>query len=690
MADTKKNLVIVESPSKAKTIEKYLGSRYRVIASKGHVRDLPKSRLGIDVANDFEPQYINIRGKAEDIKMLRNAAKEASKIYLATDPDREGEAISWHLATLLGIDPDKANRVAFNEITKATVQNALKNPRPIDRNLVDAQQARRVLDRLVGYEISPLLWKKVRRGLSAGRVQSAALKILCERESKIAAFVPEEYWTIQSLLEKGRSKFVARLAEKNGKKYAVTNAEDAASVKRVLETEPYVVRAYEEKERAKKPFPPYNTSSLQQDASIRLGFTTKRTMNVAQHLYESGLITYMRTDSLRVSAEAKAAALDVIRGSFGEEYCGNNFYANKKAGVQDAHEAIRPSSPGLRPEDLKTADRDSVKLYTLIWSRFLASQMKAALYNDGLASIDCGEFGLKAKGSRLLFDGFLKVYSVKGEEDEEKAIPALVPGETLKLNEVKTEQRFTEPPSRFTEAALVKELEEKGIGRPSTYATIITTLLDRGYVTREKKALKPTELGFVVTDLIEQNFRESRIVDTTFTAQMEDRLDAIENGADESGKEIPWKDVVRDFYKVFEPEVKAAETKLGRVELTPEVAKNEDGTDMLCEICGRPMLLRHGRFGDFYACSGYPECKHTMPIVKKTGVSCPVCGKEIVAKKSKKGKTFYGCSGWPDCKQVYWYKPVNEKCPKCGSLLVERRGRGAKHVCSNPDCDYKK
>ena len=688
MSETKKNLVIVESPSKAKTIEKYLGTKYKVIASKGHVRDLPKSRLGIDVKNGFEPQYINIRGKAADIKMLRDAAKEASKIYLATDPDREGEAISWHLATLLGIDPAKANRVAFNEITKQTVQNALKNPRPIDKNLVDAQQARRVLDRLVGYEISPVLWKKVRRGLSAGRVQSAALKILCERENKINAFVPEEYWTVWSVLEKGRTKFIARLAEKNGRKFAVSNAKTAEAVVEALKEGAYTVRSYEEKERLKKPFPPYNTSSLQQDASIRLGFTTKRTMNVAQHLYESGLITYMRTDSLRISDDAKKAALAFIEDAYGKDYCGNNYYANKKSGVQDAHEAIRPSRPSLRPEELKTTDKDAVKLYGLIWSRFLASQMKAAVYNDGMASIDCGIYGLKAKGSRLLFDGFLKVYSVKSEEDEEKAIPVLVPGETLKLNDVKSEQHFTEPPSRFTEASLVKELEEKGIGRPSTYATISTTLLDRSYVSREKKTLKPTELGFVVTDLIEQNFKKSRIVDTAFTAQMEDRLDAIETGADADGKKLVWQDVVGDFYGIFEPEVKAASKELGRVELTPEYAKNEDGTDMLCDVCGRPMVVRRGRFGDFIACSGYPECRNTKPIVKKTGVACPLCGKEIVAKKSKKGKTFYGCSGYPDCKQVYWYKPVNEKCPKCGSLLVERT-RG-KRVCSNPDCDYKK
>jgi len=690
MADSRKNLVIVESPSKAKTIEKYLGTKYRVVASKGHVRDLPKSRLGIDVENGFEPQYINIRGKAEDIRMLRSAAKEAANIYLATDPDREGEAISWHLATLLGLDPADANRVEFNEITKDTVRNALKNPRPIDRNLVDAQQARRVLDRLVGYEISPILWKKVRRGLSAGRVQSAALKILCEREQKISAFVPEEYWTIQSIFEKGRAKFAARLAEKNGKKITVTNEAEADAVVRTLKTEPHIVKTYEEKERAKKPFPPYNTSSLQQDASIRLGFTTKRTMNVAQHLYESGLITYMRTDSLRISDDAKRAALSFISETYGQDYCGNNFYANRKSGVQDAHEAIRPATPGLRPEDLRTTDRDAVKLYTLIWSRFMASQMKAAVYTDGIALIGCGEYGLRARGSRLLFDGFLKVYAVKSEEDEEKAIPVLAPGETLKLADVKSERKFTEPPSRFTEAALVRELEEKGIGRPSTYATIITTLLDRTYVTREKKTLKPTELGFAVTELIEQHFKNSRIVDTAFTAQMENRLDAIENGKDENGNPIPWRDVVRDFYDVFEPEVRAAETEAGRVELAPEFAKNEDGTDMICDVCGRPMVLRHGRFGDFIACSGYPECRNTKPIVKKTGVACPVCGKEIVAKKSKKGKTFYGCSGWPDCKQVYWYKPVNETCPKCGALLVERRLRNAKRVCSNPECDFRK
>ncbi len=689
MATAKKNLVIVESPSKAKTIGKFLGSKYKVVASVGHVRDLPKSKLGINIENDFDPEYIAIRGKGDLIKELKKEAKAADKIYLATDPDREGEAISWHLAYLLGIDEKEPCRIVFNEITKKAIQEAVKNPRPIDLKLVDAQQARRVLDRLVGYKISPILWRKVRRGLSAGRVQSAALKIICDRENQIKAFIPKEYWTIQALLSRSDAKtdkeFTARLTEYNGKKLTLNNKEETDRVLAALDKDGFVVTSVEQKERSKKAYAPFTTSSLQQEASTRLNFYTRKTMQVAQQLYEGieikghgtvGLVTYIRTDSVRVSDEARTAAKSYITEHFGEKYWGNNFYSNKKKEVQDAHEAIRPSYIEFEPETLKESlTKDQYNLYKLIWSRFMASQMKPAVYNTVSAEIDNNGYGFRANGSKLLFDGYLKVYRATDDEDESKMLPELAAGDQLVQKAITGEQNFTQPPSRFTEASLVRDLEEKNIGRPSTYAPIVATLVERKYVSREKKSLVPTELGFIVTDFMEKYFKE--IVDTGFTADMEDKLDLVEI------EDNDWKNILRDFYGGFEKELSVADNEMEKVKF------EDEPTGEICELCGRPMVKKMGRFGEFIACSGYPECKNTKNIVTTLDVKCPSCGKDIVVRKSKKGKTFYGCSGYPDCNQVYWYKPVNKKCPKCGSLLVERKLKGSKYACSNSECDYR-
>lgn len=685
MATDKKTLVIVESPSKAKTIGKYLGSRYKVIASVGHVRDLPKSRMGIDVERDFEPDYISIRGKGEIIKELRKEAKGASAVYLATDPDREGEAISWHLAYLIGIDPSQPCRIEFHEITKNTIKEAIKHPRPINMGLVDAQQARRVLDRLVGYQISPLLWRKVRKGLSAGRVQSAALKIICDREREIQTFVPEEYWNISAVFRKGR-KFTAKLASYKGKKIKIGNGEESAKVTEELKSGTFTVEGVTERERTRKPYAPFTTSSLQQDASIKLGFGTGRTMRVAQQLYEgvdikgrgtTGLITYLRTDSVRISAEARASAASYIKERFGEEYSADNFFSNKKKDIQDAHEAIRPSVIELEPLSIEgSLTPDQFKLYRLIWNRFIASQMSAARFKSVQADISCGDYLLKASGSTLLFDGYQRVYNPGADEDKDRILPPLTKGEELKAEAIQSEQAFTQPPARYTEASLVKELEEKNIGRPSTYAPIVGTLADRKYTTKEKKALKPTELGFVVDDLMEKYFTD--IVDSGFTAEMEDKLDEVELGR------IRWKAVIRDFYEPFEKELAVADEAIEKVTL------EDKPTGETCELCGKPMVLKSGRFGEFIACSGYPECRNTKPVVKKIDVKCPRCGRDIVIKKSRRGKVFYGCSGYPECQQSYWYRPVSEKCPKCGSLLVEKGGKKKGLSCSNSECDYVK
>ncbi|MDD2215325.1 MAG: type I DNA topoisomerase [Eubacteriales bacterium] len=689
-----KSLIIVESPSKAKTIGKFLGPKYKVIASVGHVRDLPKSKLGINIENRFEPEYISIRGKGDVIKALKKEAKDANQIYLATDPDREGEAISWHIAYLLGIDELEECRIEFNEITKGTIQNAVKNPRPIDQKLVDAQQARRVLDRLVGYKISPLLWRKVRRGLSAGRVQSAALKIICDREKAIRDFIPREYWVITALLEKDgkdndkeskRRQFAAKLIEYKGKKLSIDNKQETDKILSALKLNNFAVKNLEEKERIKKPFPPFTTSTLQQEASNKLGFFTKKTMFIAQQLYEGieikghgtiGLVTHIRTDSVRVSESAQTAAVKYITDQYSKEYLGNHVYSNKKKDVQDAHESIRPSNLELHPDQIKgSLTKDQYGLYKLIWSRFLASRMASAVFNSTSVDIINGDYTFRVTGSRLKFDGYLKIYNNANEDDEDKSLPTLEAGEKLITVDVNGDQNFTQPPSRFTEAGLVRDLEEKNIGRPSTYAPIIATLIERKYILREKRILVPTDLGFVVTELMEKYFPE--IVDAGFTAEMEDKLDMVEI------ENVDWKDIISDFYGTLEEELEVADRDMEKIKIEDEV------TDEVCEFCGKPMVVKHGRFGEFLACSGYPDCKNTKTKVQKIDVKCPKCGKDIVARKSKTGKLFFGCSGYPACTQMYWNKPVEKECPECGALLMEKKTKNTKYVCSNTECGYK-
>ena len=603
-------------------------------------------------------------------------------MLLATDPDREGEAISWHLAHLLGIDPAEKCRVMFNEINKQTVQEAIKNPREIENGLVDAQQARRVLDRLVGYQISPLLWKKVSWGLSAGRVQSAALKLICDREREILDFVPEEYWRIAADFGDG---FVAELNKISGRKARVGNREEADAIADDLEKGEYVVDSVKEGKRQTKPYAPFTTSSLQQAASIRLGFQTSKTMQIAQQLYEAvnlkgigarGLVTYIRTDSVRVSAQAVAAASAYIGDKFGEEYVGNNYFSNKNKAMQDAHEAIRPSDVTLEPEMIKDSlTADQFKLYDLIWRRFVASRMAAAQYDTMQVLINNGKYEFKANGAIMTFDGWTKVYKTSGPEGEVN-IPKLTEGEVLELKQLIKEQKFTQPPARYTEASLVKEMEDKNIGRPSTYASIISVLVNRKYVKRVKKALEPTKLGFDVIGILQDYFTD--IVDVKFTGEMEDNLDSVEMG------DKDWKTVVADFYEGFSKELKAADREVERIE------KEVVLSDEVCEICGKPMAIKEGRFGKFLACTGYPECKNTKPIVKSTGVKCPKCGKDIIEKKGRKsGKLFYGCSGYPECDVVFWDKPTGDTCPDCGSMLVKTKGKNGTVKCSNPECKYK-
>ena len=681
-AKPNRTLLVVESPSKAKIISKYLGSKYKVIASVGHVRDLPKSRLGVDVENNFEPEYINIRGKGDTIKEIKKEAAASSKVLLATDPDREGEAISWHLAHILGIDPSEECRVMFNEINKQTVQEAIKEPRAIDSGLVDAQQARRVLDRLVGYQISPLLWKKVSWGLSAGRVQSAALKLICDREREILDFIPEEYWRIAADFGNG---FVAELSKISGKKASVKNKEAADAIEEDLSKGEYTVSSVKEGKRQTKPYAPFTTSSLQQDASIKLGFQTSKTMQIAQQLYEGvnlkgigarGLVTYIRTDSVRVSSQAVAAAASFIKEKYGEAYAGNNYFTNKNKAMQDAHEAIRPSDVTLEPDMIKDSlTADQYKLYDLIWKRFVASRMAAAKFDTVQVLIKNGKYEFKANGSRMTFDGWRKIYKTSNPEDEVN-IPKLTEGEVLDLKQLIKEQKFTQPPARYTEASLVKEMEEKNIGRPSTYASIISVLVNRKYIKRVKKSLEPTKLGFDVTGILQVYF--SDIVDVKFTGEMEDNLDSVELGEKE------WKKVIADFYKGFSEELKAADREVERIE------KEVVLSDEVCDICGKPMAIKEGRFGRFLACTGYPECKNTKPIVKSTGVKCPKCGKDIIEKRGRKtGKVFYGCSGYPECDVVFWDKPTGGTCPDCGSMLVKTKGKNGTVKCSNPECKYK-
>lgn len=689
MATTKKNakkkkLVIVESPSKAKTIGKYLGSTYKVVASVGHVRDLPKSKLGVDIEEDFEPQYINIRGKGDVIKELKKESKNASQIFLATDPDREGEAISWHLAYILGIPPEEVQRIEFNEITKDKIKDAISKPRGIDQGLVDAQQARRVLDRLVGYQISPLLWKKVQKGLSAGRVQSVALKILCDREEEIKNFVPQEYWTVSALFKKDKE-FTAKLIKKNGKKLTIANKEENDQILKDLSNSEYTVAKVDKKKRSQRPYAPFTTSSLQQDASAKLGFNPRKTMMIAQQLYEGinvkghgtmGLVTYIRTDSVRISSEARANAKTFIINTMGEEYYNSNFYSNKKKDIQDAHEAIRPTDIRLLPSDVESSlSSDQFKLYNLIWRRFIASQMAASVSDSVGADLKSGSYLFRATGSRIIFDGFRRIYQT-GDEKKDMLLPELKEEEKLIPKSIEGEQNFTQPPNRFTEAGLIKELEDKDIGRPSTYAPIVATLTDRKYVKRSKKTLIPTELGMTVTDLLKEYFKD--ILDIDFTANMEEQLDDVEMGSTQ------WKDVIRNFYKGFEKELEVANKEIEKIEQKVIL------TDEVCEKCGKPMALKNGRFGEFLACTGYPECKNTKAIVKKIDVKCPKCGiGDIVARKSRRGKIFYGCSQYPECDQVFWYKPTNKKCPLCGSLLLQHKLKNSTLSCSNNECKYK-
>ncbi|EOU2060244.1 type I DNA topoisomerase [Clostridium perfringens] len=683
-------LVIVESPAKAKTIEKYLGKNYVVEASMGHVRDLPKSQLGVDIENEYNPKYITIRGKGELLSKLRKLAKKSDKIYLATDPDREGEAISWHLANVLKIDENENCRIEFNEITKDAVKNSIKHPRKINCNLVDAQQARRVLDRLVGYEISPLLWRNVKWGLSAGRVQSAALKLICDREEEIKKFNPEEYWTVDVKLKKGKKSFPVKLTTKNKKKIEIKNKEQADQIIDELKENEYIVSKIKKGTKNKNPLAPFTTSTLQQEASKKLNFMTKKTMSVAQQLYEGvevkkfgtvGLITYMRTDSVRISKEAQEKALNFIDETYGKEYVPEEprVYKGKK-NIQDAHEAIRPTYVEITPEIAKTnLSNDQYKLYALIWKRFIASQMATCILNTNSLEIKNGDYILRASGSTIKFDGFMKVYEyISGEEEESVLLPELEENEVLKEESIEGKQHFTQPPARYSEAAFVKLLEEKGIGRPSTYVPTISTLISRKYVDREKKILIPTELGFIVNDILSNYFKQ--IVDTDFTAEMEVKLDNVE-----AGKES-WTHIVDEFFTPLKEDIEKAEKEISKVIIEDKVS------DVPCDKCGRLMVIKHGRFGDFLACPGYPECQNTKPIVEEVDANCPLCGGKILVKRSKKGNRFYGCSNYPECNFVSWYEPTNEKCPECGSYMVKRysKSKGEYLQCSDKECKYEK
>ncbi|MFQ7565808.1 MAG: type I DNA topoisomerase [Clostridium perfringens] len=683
-------LVIVESPAKAKTIEKYLGKNYVVEASMGHVRDLPKSQLGVDIENEYNPKYITIRGKGELLSKLRKLAKKSDKIYLATDPDREGEAISWHLANVLKIDENENCRIEFNEITKDAVKNSIKHPRKINCNLVDAQQARRVLDRLVGYEISPLLWRNVKWGLSAGRVQSAALKLICDREEEIKKFNPEEYWTVDVKLKKGKKSFPVKLTTKNKKKIEIKNKEQADQIIDELKENEYIVSKIKKGTKNKNPLAPFTTSTLQQEASKKLNFMTKKTMSVAQQLYEGvevkkfgtvGLITYMRTDSVRISKEAQEKALNFIDETYGKEYVPEEprVYKGKK-NIQDAHEAIRPTYVEITPEIAKAnLSNDQYKLYALIWKRFIASQMATCILNTNSLEIKNGDYTLRASGSTIKFDGFMKVYEyILGEEEESVLLPELEENEVLKEESIEGKQHCTQPPARYSEAAFVKLLEEKGIGRPSTYVPTISTLISRKYVDREKKILIPTELGFIVNDILSNYFKQ--IVDTDFTAEMEVKLDNVE-----AGKES-WTHIVDEFFTPLKEDIEKAEKEISKVIIEDKVS------DVPCDKCGRLMVIKHGRFGDFLACPGYPECQNTKPIVEEVDANCPLCGGKILVKRSKKGNRFYGCSNYPECNFVSWYEPTNEKCPECGSYMVKRysKSKGEYLQCSDKECKYEK
>jgi len=693
-----KNVVIVESPAKSKTIGKFLGKNYVIVASKGHIRDLPKSRFGVDTENNFEPKYIAIRGKGDVIKELRKTVKDADKIFLATDPDREGEAISWHISQMLKSDPEKITRVEFNEITKQAVTDAIKNPRPINMNLVDAQQARRILDRIVGYKLSPLLWRKIRKGLSAGRVQSAALRLICDRDEAIRNFVEEEYWTVSVALHKDGKKetFEAKLLKYAGKKAELKDEKSADSILADCSKNDFKVEQLKYSTKIRNTAPPFITSTLQQEASRKLNFTAKKTMSVAQQLYEGlavgkhgtiGLITYMRTDSTRISELAAGEAKDYIVGKYGAEYypAKPNKYATKK-GAQDAHEAIRPSLVVIEPgEAEKFLTKDQFRLYKLIWDRYVASQMKAAVFDTVAADIVCGNCLFRATGSKVKFKGFTILYTEGADEKDgeaQKKLPVLEEGELLVLADdgVVKKQHFTEPPPLFTEATLVKTLEEQGIGRPSTYAPIVDTLVQRGYIVKAQKRFASTDLGQMVVNMLKEFFPE--IIDITFTAQMEAKLDMIEEGNQ------VWTNVLAEFYGPFETKMTVAEEKIPKLSLEPVV------TEEICPNCGKNLIIRSGRFGDFLACPGYPECRFTKPIVKEVAAECPICKRRMVEKKSKRKKTFWGCQNYPDCNFILWDRPLEEnwKCTQCDDgILVHKWGRGKEQViCNNENCPSRK
>ncbi len=681
-----KNLVIVESPAKAKTIEKYLGRNYKVVASVGHIRDLKKSTMSIDFENNYEPQYINIRGKGDLINSLKKEAKTAKKVFLASDPDREGEAISWHLAHILNLDESEANRVVFNEITKDAVKNAFKEPRTINQDLVDAQQARRVLDRIVGYSISPILWKKVKKGLSAGRVQSVALKLIIDRENEINNFKPEEYWTIDSTFKKGNKKFQASFYGLDGKKVKLETNDQVKEVLARIQSDDFNVDQVERKERKRNAPLPYTTSTMQMDAANKLNFRTRKTMMVAQQLYEGvslgtggaqGLITYMRTDSTRISPIAQAQAADFITDKFGEKYSKHGSRVKNVSGAQDAHEAIRPSNVQLTPDSIaKYLDKDQLKLYTLVWNRFVASQMTAAIFDT--MNVRLGQNGVifTANGSQVKFDGYMAVYN---DSDKNKMLPDMEEGDTVTRTSSNPEQHFTQPPARYSEATLIKTLEENGVGRPSTYAPTIETIQKRYYVKLVSKRFEPTELGEIVNKLIVEFFPD--IVNVTFTAEMEQKLDDVEIGKEQ------WQKVIDGFYQPFKLELAKAESQMEKIQIKDEPA----GFD--CDVCGQPMVIKLGKYGKFYACSNFPDCRNTKQIVKAIGVTCPLCQEgQVIERKSKRNRIFYGCDRYPACEFTSWDKPVGRSCPKCDHYLVEKkvRGGGKQVVCPNGDYEEEK
>ncbi|MBQ2663050.1 MAG: type I DNA topoisomerase [Clostridia bacterium] len=686
----KKKLLIVESPAKAGTIKKYLGKDYTVMASMGHIIDLPKSNMGVDLENDYEPRYITIRGKGPLLAELKKEAKKSDIVYLATDPDREGEAISWHLAGALGIDPKSPCRVTFNEITKTAVKAAIKEPRPIDMDLVDAQQARRVLDRIVGYTISPILWEKVKRGLSAGRVQSVATRLICDREEEIENFTPQEYWSIEATINDPKSKkdFTAKYYGEKNKEVKLENAAETKKITDSIKNADFTVEKVKRGQQKRNPQPPFTTSTLQQEASRKYNFQAAKTMQIAQMLYEGinlggklgtiGLITYMRTDSLRIADDAQKEAISYLTENYGKEYVNPKQYKTKKS-AQDAHEAIRPTSINIKPIEIKDKlTNDQYRLYKLIWERFAASQMASAVYDTMLLTLDANGHTFKASGSNVKFKGYMSVYveATDNDDKKEKMLPPLEEGQSVKLKSFEEKQHFTQPPARYSDATLIRELEENGIGRPSTYAPTISTIVSRGYVARSKRQLVPTELGFVTDEIMKNNF--SKIVDVEFTAGMEEELDEVEDG------DIQWKNVIREFYPPFKDNLDKAQSSIEKIKI-----KDEE-SDIVCDKCGRKMVYKLSKFGKFLACPGYPECKNTMAIREGTGAECPKCGGEILVRRSRKGKTYYACEKLPKCDFMAWDMPLKEKCPQCGGLLLKKNGRSGKIYCLNEDCKYER